>query len=245
MSKIVSQTKKIADLTAEEKFSMLRLLSLEFLGVDKEKFDHDLGEKDVVALLRLETTEGEIVGFSTLMTLELPVKGKKVKGIFSGDTTVLPEYRSSGGIGVEIGKYFIKTAETFPDYEVYYILISKGWRTYKVLPSFFRHFAPKYDVPTSEEDKAVMDAFGRVKYPDNYVPEKGLIVFEPEQTQRLVPGNIDAIPPVDPDLHTQYFLEKNATYLSGTELVCIGRVQSENFAPLRTRLIRTANKQKE
>ena len=240
MPKIVSQTKQIAELTPSERATMFGLLSLEFLGTRREDFIHDLEEKDAVALLRKESRDGEIVGFSTLMLLELPINGRKVRAVFSGDTTVLPEFRSSGGIGVEVGRYFMKALERFPEHEIYYVLISKGWRTYKVLPFFFKNFAPKHDAPTSIHDKAVMDAFGRVKYPEDYDPDQGLIMFSKE-TQRLIPGSIDAVPPQDPDLHTQFFLKKNPTYLSGTELVCVGSVQVANFAPPLVRLLRTPN----
>lgn len=244
MPKIMSQTKQIADLTSMERAAMFGLLSLEFLGTRRENFIHDLEEKEVVALLRRESYDGEIVGFSTLMLLDLPIEGRKVKAVFSGDTTVLPEFRSSSGIGVEVGRYFMKALETFPEHEIYYILISKGWRTYKVLPFFFKSFAPKYDTPTSIRDKAVMDAFGSVKYPKDYDPDRGLIAFSKE-TQRLVPGSIDAVPPHNPDSHTAFFLKKNATYLSGTELVCVGAVQAGNFTPPLIRLIKTPHRQKE
>lgn len=238
---IVSQTKRIVDLSNSEKATMLGLLSLEFLGVRSEVFSRDLEEKDAVALLRKGTYEGEIVGFSTFMLLDLDVQGRKIKAVFSGDTTVLPEYRVSGGIGVELGRYFLTALERFPEQEVYYVLISKGWRTYRVLPFFFRAFAPKYDTPTSLQEKAVMDSFGKKKYPKNYDPKTGLIMFSHE-TQRLLPESIDGVPPENPDVHTAYFLEKNRTYLSGTELVCVGRVHAKNFAAPLTRLLRNVQR---
>lgn len=237
MSKIFSQTKRVVELTPSERATMFGLLSLEFLGARREDFIHDLEEKDAVALLHSQSCGGEIVGFSTFMLLDLPIEGRKVKAVFSGDTTVLPEFRTSGGIGVELGRYFMKALEAFSEHEIYYVLISKGWRTYKVLPFFFKDFAPRHDTPTSINDKAVIDAFGAVKYPRDYNPDKGLIMFSRE-TQRLIPGSIDAVPPHDPDLHTQFFLKKNPTYLSGTELVCVGSVRTKNFAPPLIRLLR-------
>ncbi|MBI2474709.1 MAG: hypothetical protein HYV68_03330 [Candidatus Taylorbacteria bacterium] len=240
MAKIFSQTKKIPDLTPSERATMFGLLSLEFLGTRREDFIHDLEEKDAVALLRKECCDGEIVGFSTFMLLDLPIKDRKVKAVFSGDTTVLPDFRTSGGIGVELGRYFMEAVQIFPSHEIYYVLISKGWRTYKVLPFFFKNYAPKHDLQTSNRDKDVMDAFGCVKYPKDYDPDKGLIMFSRE-TQRLVPGSIDAVPPPEPDPHTAFFLKKNPTYLSGTELVCVGLVQVANFAAPLIRLLKTIN----
>lgn len=238
MPKIFSQTKQIAELTPSERATMFGLLSLEFLGVSRQDFIRDLEEKEAVMLLRKETHDGEIVGFSTLMILDLPIDGRKVKAVFSGDTTVLEEYRSSTGFGIKIGRYFMKTLGMFPEHEIYYILISKGWRTYKILPFFFKHFAPKHDTPNSIHNKAVMDAFGAVKYPRDYDSKKGLIMFSKE-TQRLIPGSIDAVPPSEPDVHIRFFLEKNRTYLSGTELVCVAPVNEGNFALPMIRLLKS------
>ena len=86
-----------------------------------------------------------------------------------------------------------------------------------------------------------MNAFGRVKYPNDYNTDKGLIMFSKE-TQRLVPNSIDAIQPSEPDEHTQFFLKKNSTYLSGTELVCVAPVLETNFAPAMVRLLRAVKK---
>lgn len=241
MPKIFSHSKRIADLTQSERATMFGLLSLEFLGVDRQDFIRDLEEKDSVMLLRKEDLFGEIVGFSTLMLLDLPIVGRKVKAVFSGDTTVLEEYRSSTGFGIEIVRYFLKALEDFPDHEIYYVLISKGWRTYKILPFLFKSFAPKYDAASSPNDKAVMNAFGCLKYPRNYDSDKGTIMFL-EDTQRLVPGSIDAIPPKEPDAHTKFFLDRNHSYLSGTELVCVAAVKQNNFAPAMVRLLKTFKK---
>jgi hypothetical protein len=244
MPTIFSETKKATSLTPSEKATMLGLLSLEFLGTNPNEFVRDLSEKDAVALLRRDSPKGEIVGFSTLMILDLPIAGRSVKAVFSGDTTVLPEWRASSGMGIEVGRYFLKALEAFPGHEIYYVLISKGWRTYKVLPFFFQEFAPSPAKPTSAADKAVMDAFGRAKYPREYDPRTGLIMFSRE-TQRLVPGSIDAVPPSRPDPHTEFFLEKNPTYLSGTELVCIGRIGRENLAAPFVRVLKAATLIKE
>lgn len=233
--KIYSETRKIDTLTKPELAAMLGLLSLEFLGVDRAQFLKDLEEKESVMLLRADDHKGDIVGFSTIMTLDLPVKNRKVKAIFSGDTTVLPHYRRSIGIGVEAVGYFLEAMERFPGHEIFYVLISKGWRTYKILPFFFKKFAPRFDEPTSLEDKAIIDAFGAKKYPRYYDVRTGLIMF-PSETQRLIPGSIDALPPSHADEHIEFFMRKNPTYLSGTELVCTARVAFRNFTEAAIRI---------
>lgn len=233
MTHIVSQTKKVAVCSEHEKKTFYRLLCQGFLGVSWNDFMRDFQEKDAVMILRKEHSAGEIVGWSTLMVLPLVLSGEEVKGIFSGDTMVLPEHRSSTGFGVELVRYFMHVQKQFPHHRVYYILISKGWRTYKIMPFFFKEFSPRYDKPTSACDKAVMDAFGKKKYPCHYHPATGVITFSP---QKLRPESIDAIP-VKVDAHTQFFLRSNPGYLDGNELVCVARVSPDNFTNGLKRLI--------
>jgi hypothetical protein len=225
MTHIVSQTRKVAACSERDKETFYRLLCHEFIGVSWDDFMRDFREKDAVMILRKEHSEGEIVGWSTLMVLTLAVPGREVRGIFSGDTAVLPEYRNSTGLGVELSRYFMRVYELFPRDNVYYILISKGWRTYKILPFFFKDFSPRYDRPTSAEDKAVMDAFGQKKYPLHYHSATGVVTFSP---QRVRPESIDAVP-AKIDEHTRFFLRSNPGYLEGHELVCIARISPDNF----------------
>ena len=233
MTHIVSQTKKVAACSEYEKETFYQLLCQGFLGVSWNDFTRDFQEKDAVMILRKEHCEGEIVGWSTLMVLPLAVPGKEVKGIFSGDTVVLPEYRNSTGLGVELSRYFMQVYEQFPLHNVYYILISKGWRTYKILPFFFKEFSPRYDRSTSAEDKAVMDAFGQKKYPYHYQSASGVVTFSP---QRVRPESIDAMP-AKMDAHTRFFLNSNPGYLEGHELVCIARIAPDNFTNGLRRLV--------
>ena len=225
MTHIVSTTKKVAACSEYEKETFYQLLCQGFLGVSWNDFMRDLQEKDAVMILRKEQQKGEIVGWSSLMVLTLSLPGNEVKGIFSGDTVVLPEYRSSTGLGVELSRYFMNIYEQFPQNKVYYILISKGWRTYKIMPFFFKEYSPRYDKPNSACDQAVMDEFGKKKYPHHYNPATGVITFSP---QRLRPESIDAIP-VKVDAHTQFFLHCNPGHLDGNELVCVARVSPDNF----------------
>jgi hypothetical protein len=93
------------------------------------------------------------------------------------------------------------------------------------LPFFFKEFSPRYDKPTSSDEKAVMDAFGQKKYPDHYDADTGIVTFSP---QKVRPESIDALP-TKRDAHTQFFLLSNPGYLDGNELVCIARISPDNF----------------
>src|SRR5260370_39505713 len=123
MTLIVSQTKKVAACSEYEKETFYQLLCQGFIGVSWDDFMRDFQEKDAVMILRKEHSEGEIVGWSTLMVLTLSLPDEEVKVIFSGDTVVLPEYRSSTAMGVGLARYFMHVYEQFSQHAVYYILI--------------------------------------------------------------------------------------------------------------------------
>lgn len=235
MVRIYSQTKAISACSAQEKDDFFRLLGHDFLGVTREDFERDFGEKEAVMILRTEDEHGEIVGWSTLKILPLALPApfnEVVMGVFSGDTVVLPQYRTSFGIGKELVNYFLDAYARFPDHKVYYTLTSKGWRTYKIMPFYFKDYAPRPDQPTTPFDQMVIDTFGRTKYPDNFDLATGLVSFG---SQRVRPGGVDAAPE-HPDRYAQYFLERNPDYLAGHELVCIGRITLDNFTGAARRL---------
>jgi hypothetical protein len=235
MTQIVSQIQSIHACTEYEKQRFYSLLCQSFLGVSWHDFLRDFNEKESIIILRKEHSEGEIVGFSTLVVLTLPLPSEEVKGVFSGDTVVLPEYRSSTGLGVQLGTYFLRTYEAYPQHKVYYILMSKGWRTYKILPFFFQEFSPSYTHSTPECEKGIMHAFGRAKYSRYYQPEHNIIHFDGEAA-RLKPESIDALPN-KLDAHTRFYLQANPGYLCGDELVCVARITPANFAPPLRRLL--------
>src|SRR6266581_235335 len=114
MPHIVCQTKKVSTCSEHEKEIFYHLLCQGFLGVSWNDFMRDFQEKEDVMILRKEHCEGEIVGWSTLMVLTLSLPGEEVKGIFSGDTVVLPEYRSSTGLGVELVSISCMSGNNFP-----------------------------------------------------------------------------------------------------------------------------------
>jgi hypothetical protein len=233
MPHIFSQTKNISLCSNDEKETFYQLLCQGFLGVSRQDFLRDFEEKEAVMILRKEHSDGEIVGWSTLMVLTLALPDEEVKGVFSGDTVVLPEYRSSTGLGVELLRYFLRAYDQFPTQKVYYILTSKGWRTYKIMPFFFKEFAPRYDRPTTPYDQTLMDVFGSKKYPGHYDPQTGVITCSP---QRVRPEGIDAAPR-HPDAHTAFFLRSNPGYLDGHELVCAAKIAPENFTNTARRLL--------
>ena len=231
-------TKSVSLVLPDERKQMFDLLLADYIGVTEDKFNSDLDEKDGVMMM-LDSKTLKIAGFSTFMLIDLKVSGNPVKAFFSGDTIVKKEYRRTTAIGVEIGKNFIAAVKNFSGHKIYWILISKGCRTYRILPIFFREWYPRYDCETPPQIKDVMHAFGSKKYPENYDAVRGLIVFL-DGNEALKPGVADASESRIRDPHINFFVEKNPEHMRGDELVCAAEVSVDNFAPAFLRMLRTA-----
>jgi hypothetical protein len=232
MREIVGETRRTADCGSADRRACFDLLGRLFLGVRWDEFVRDFDEKDAVMLLR-DAETGAIGGFSTVTELELAVAGAPVPVVFSGDTAVLAEYRKSLALGQELARHFWEARERHPGRPVSYVLISKGWRTYKILPFFFREFFPRHDAATPPFERALIDAFGSATYPGLYAD--GLIRFGAD-APRLRPDGADAFPARE-DAHTAFFLRANSGYLDGDELVCAARIEPANFTAQMTRLL--------
>ena len=114
--------------------AMERLYREFYVGADEADFRRDLAEKDYAILLR----GTGVCGFSTMKLVE--VAGMRV--LFSGDTVVETSQRGQWGLAGGFG-HMIKFVEgMFPDVAAYWFLISKGARTYRFLPTFFRRYVP-------------------------------------------------------------------------------------------------------
>ena len=223
----------VADLQPSDRERMFQLLSDSYLGVTREAFERDLAAKEHVILLR--SNEGEIVGFSTQVRLRLTLPDRTAVVVFSGDTIITEEHRGTFETAREICRYFRRALEEHPGEEVYWLLICKGWRTYRVLRLFFRDYAPRAEASDPLAFRDVADAFGNTRYPGLYRPSCRLIVF-PGETQRIRPGSSEALDHRrrDPGL---LFIEKaKPGQERGNELVCVAPIRQDNFTAVARRL---------
>jgi len=224
----------VSELQPSDRERMFQLLSESYLGVKREIFDRDLAAKEHVILLR--SSKGEIVGFSTQARYRLTLADRTVVVLFSGDTIVTEEHRGTFETAREICRYFQRTLSEHPYDEIYWLLICKGWRTYRVLRLLFKDYAPRADAPDPSAFRDVADAFGNAKYPGFYYPFSRLIVF-PGETQRIRPGSSEAIDRRRSDPSLLFFEKANPGHERGDELVCVAPIREDNFTAAVLRIL--------
>lgn len=225
MSEIVARIVPPPPIGSATQNGMFALMREMYDAVDEATFASDLAEKDYVILLDLDE---EIVGFTTVAVRAAELAGQHIRYIFSGDTAVRPEYWGPGHLFPSFFRLAgaVKAAE--PDTPLYWFLIVKGHRTYRVMTSFFRSYVPR---PSGAEDPHLLrirDLLSTQKFGDYYDPLTGLIDFGDSKGHLAAPLQ-DAAQLAEANKVVRDFLKLNPDHGRGVELACIGELCDENL----------------
>jgi hypothetical protein len=212
--------------------AMFALLDLHFDGVDWLTFQTDLSEKNWVILL--EDEEGALRGFSTLLIYLTRAAGTPVTVAYSGDTIVERAWWGSPALPGTWIRAVKQLSAMNSDGDVYWLLLTSGYRTYRFLPVFFRSFYPRFDGEAS--GAALLDAIALERFGSRYDPRAGVVRFP--RPQVLAPDLLDVSKGRTEDAHVRFFLARNPGYVRGEELVCLTRIHDDNLTPAGKRMAR-------
>ena len=208
--------------------SMYALFARYYDAVDFETFAEDLSEKDYVVLLREQDEAGEIRGFSTVSVLDFSFQQTQGRAIFSGDTIIDRDFwgeQTLPWVWCRLAG-FIKSQA--PEVPLYWMLIVKGHRTYRLMTLFSKEHYPTWKASTPDNTQALMNFLGALKFGESYDTRTGLIRFQKSRGQ-LKPevGDVREGYREKPDV--KFFCEKNPNYLQGDELLCLTELKTENM----------------
>src|SRR5262245_9991920 len=225
----------VAAVTDAQRSAMFALMDRHYENVTSDAFDADLAEKRWVILLLDPQTE-EVCGFSTQVLHDATAAGRPIRALFSGDTIVARDRWGDPSLARVWGRLALSLIDSLPGAELYWFLISKGYKTYRFLPLFFREFFPRYDSPTPDWALAVIKALGRSRYPDRFDAATGIVRAGPKG-DRLRPGVADLTPERGNNPHVRFFSTRNPDHARGDELCCVAPLTRANFLPAAYRVI--------
>jgi hypothetical protein len=213
---------------------MFDLYAGHYKSVSRKLFLRDLANKDWVVLMR--DGEGEIQGFSTLSLREFDAEEAdgRIRVLFSGDTVIDRAYWGTQALAFEWLRFAgkIKAREPTP---LYWLLISKGHRTYRYLSAFSLDYWPRHDRAIPVSVQQMKDRLAFAYFGHHYDSQRGIVVFK-ESRGELAP-DLARIPPEDllrPEV--VFFLRSNPGYRRGEELVCLTELSPANLKPLAKRI---------
>ena len=219
-------------LDARTRDAMFRLLSAHFLGVDRATFERDLEDKSCAILLEDDT--GHLRGFSTMVAYDVDVSGKVVSVVYSGDTIVERTWWGSPALA-RTWVRAVRQLAPETSREVYWLLLTSGFRTYRFLPVFFRNFYPRHDAE-SPEDRMLLDELARERFGSQYNTALGIVRLS--RPQVLAPDLITLPEGRLPDPHIAFFLARNPGFVRGDELACLARIDEANLTAAGRRMTR-------
>jgi hypothetical protein len=229
-----------SEITAAQREAMFALMDDSYEGVRRDRFGADLDEKDWV--IQVFDPDGRLCGFSTQMLLRAECDGAAVVVLFSGDTVVAREHWGDAALAHVWGRLALRLIDENPATELYWFLISKGYKTYRFLPIFFRDFHPRPGGTLPPRVRAVRDTLALRKYPDAFDAARGVVRARPGQ-DRLRRGVADVTPGRLRDPFVRFFVESNPGHAAGDELCCLAPLTRANFTAAAWRVIEAGTPQ--
>jgi DHA1 family tetracycline resistance protein-like MFS transporter len=210
------------DLSAERKRQMYALFARYYEDVNVAEFERDLAEKDHVLLF---WDQDELAGFSTLLLKKPSGRGL---ALFSGDTVLAEKHWGSKILQKSFTQFVVRTKLRYPFRKLYWMLISKGYKTYLLMRRNFPHSFPSVRGIIPEEMKHFKDAFYAEKFGAAFHVDSSCIHFSDPHGK--VRGEI-AVPDADAlqNPEVQLFVSANPGYQRGDELACIAEIRGSDL----------------
>lgn len=211
--------KPVTRFSEAETEAMYDLMATFYDNTDKAVFYRDFHAKDYCLALYHEN--GLLVGFTTQKVLEIDVAGKKVHGVFSGDTIIHKDYWGDIGMFKTWADFWFDYAGQYDEF--YWFLICKGYKTYRMLPSFFTEFYPRYSHETPEYEQSIIHAYASLLYPEDYNPKTGVVEYHFVK-DKLKTGVADIGSRELKNRDVAFFCEKNPGHAAGNDLACLAKI---------------------
>lgn len=223
---LTTRYQKVRALSLPDILRMHALFEAHYASSPLTTFLDDLSRKDGAFVVRHRQT-GEIVGFSTLGIYTFQLGGRRAKGLFSGDTIIEGAHRGSRTLQKAFAwKLFIEAIKA-PLTPQYWLLISKGYKTYLLMARNFPEYHPRRD-QASPAMAAMVQEYCEALFPGKLNRQTMLLEFG-NDANRLKPDVADITDAMRTDPDIRHFERLNPTWSEGTELPCLARTDLVAF----------------
>ena len=227
MKSLESRIVPVGDISRDQIVQMLALMQSHYENVTAEQFHADLAGKTWAILL---FEKGALRGFSTQVVFNHVCDTRQVRILFSGDTIVDRSCWGSWALPVAWVRLALSLAADQPEQSLYWLLTSKGYKTYRFLPVFFRQYYPSHLWETPAFEHFLLTEAAKARFGERFDVARGVLRSEPG-SQRLRPGIADINEARRNDPHIAFFETRNPGHAHGDELVCLARCDESNLHP--------------
>jgi hypothetical protein len=225
---LTTRYQKVDTLNVQDITRMHALFEQNYAFSPLATFLSDLEKKDGVFVVRKRSTQ-EIVGFSTLGIYTFNLGGKQAKGLFSGDTILDRNYWGSRSLQNAFAFKMFWEALKSPLTPQYWLLISKGYKTYLLLAKNFPDYYPKRGGSADGQLQELVTEYCEAMFPGKLDKDKMILDFG--QNANCLKEDVAAITEEmranEPNI--AFFEQRNPTWQRGTELPCIALADLKTF----------------
>ncbi|RRS02442.1 hypothetical protein EIP75_20445 [Aquabacterium soli] len=225
-SKIYTRYHPLKHIAVQDVREMFKVFCRYYENTSLEQFISDLNRKSGAFIIRRKIDDA-IVGFSTMGIYHMEVDGKKIRGIFSGDTILEKEYWGNRAMNAAFVKRLVWEAIKDPFTPQYWFLISKGYKTFLLLtrnfPDYYPH--PEHDNPHM---KHIVEAYCDKLFPGKL--DRDAMVLDFGEGSNCLKSDVTPISAAQrTETDIAFFEQRNPQWERGTELPCVGRADLVTF----------------
>lgn len=219
--------KKREDITLDECLGMYELFKVYYQNTPFSQFLEDFSKKTGAHIAKRKT-DGKVVGFSTAVATNIMgPKGKEVRVLFSGDTVMSKEYWGTTAFPQSFFRWLLAERLAHPTTEMYWFLISMGYRTYLILANNFYKYYPNID-GDDPHLREVAFAASEHLFPGTLNRETGLLDFGDDACALSdfvtpITDKERAVPKI------AFFESRNPGWAQGDEMACVGSLDWGSF----------------
>lgn len=208
-----------------DRAAMHALMAGSYRDVTRQGFEADLDRKQLAAVLR--TSDGAVRGFTTFALNPGGYRAEDHDILFSGDTVIDPAFWGSlemmRGFTTAVGRILGGLGGR----RLFWLLTSKGHRTYMLMAQFCKVFYPSHAGGEPEELRDIARRCGRLIYPAHWSEERGVLTYSGKNGP-LKPGLVQGTYDRAGNPHVRFFLEANPGFGEGDELLCVAELRPDN-----------------
>ena len=204
------------------------LLRATYDGTSRERFEHDLAEKQHIILLN-DRESGALKGFSTVLVRAIDSPRGEATVVFSGDTVIDRAYWGQKQLQLAFARLLTTLKLRAPGRPLYWFLISKGYRTYLMFANAFPCAVPRERGDDDSELRAMLDALATERFAGEYDPVHGVVRYATPH-ERVREGIAPVTDAALTNQHVRFFVERNPDHAAGVELACLADVRVRDLA---------------
>ena len=196
-----------------------------YIETTREIYETKLKALPEVGLWR--TRDGQLVGLVSLDVYRPTWRGRESIVFFTSSVVIDEAYRGRNLV-VRTGlRMILREKLRRPWLAAYWFFDTFSYKSYLLLPRYFRDYWPRRDRETPNAIAVFVDHLARRRYGADWIPERGIVRRSGTKRLHERTAPVDASTLADPDVH--YFESRNPGHAEGDMLVCLAPLTLTNI----------------